>query len=54
MNAPSSTLAQAARDWRDERDQREARERPLPSAHSPSREAASAVFVPAYRRGSKR
>jgi hypothetical protein len=53
MNAPSSTLAQAARDWRDQRDQREASERPLPSAHSPSREAASAVFVPAYRRGLK-
>ena len=53
MNAPSLTLAQAARDWRDERDQREARERPLPSAHSPACEAASAVFVPAYRRGLK-
>jgi hypothetical protein len=53
MTALSSTLAQAASDWRDERDQREARERPLPSAHPPSCEAASAAFVPAYKRGLK-
>jgi hypothetical protein len=53
MNAPSLTLAQAASDWRDERDQREARERPLPSAHPPSCEAASPAFVPAYTRGLK-